>query len=142
MPPRTRQEFRIRQNVHSVPLLNRLTETLTSLGLLIIDGINPEQDWLERDSLLAAIEQLQPAQVVWCGIADVAGLPEDYRQLVQTGHIAVYPAVLPTQLQSLGPPGSSLIIESSQINQALSRSRKSPTLQHRTCAYALRRQPQ
>ncbi len=105
MPPRTRQEFRIRQNVHSVPLLNRLTETLTSLGLLIIDGINPEQDWLERDSLLAVIEQLQPAQVVWCGIADVAGLPEDYRQLVETGHIAVYPSRLANLVAELGTTG-------------------------------------
>ena len=112
------------------------------MGLLIIDGINPEQDWLERDSLLAVIEQLQPAQVVWCGIADVAGLPEDYRQLVETGHIAVYPSRLANLVAELGTTRKLADYRSSQINQALSRSRKSPTLQHRICAYALRRQPQ
>lgn len=46
MPPTNKSSLRIRTNVHAVPMLNRLPDSVTSLGLLVVDGLHPDRDWL------------------------------------------------------------------------------------------------
>jgi hypothetical protein len=54
-----------------------LPDTATPLGLVIVDGFDPERDWLSLDAVLAVIEQEPSAHVVWCG------WPRQNRQLHQ-----------------------------------------------------------
>ena len=66
-PPKSQIELKRRRLAHTVPLLNRLRETATALGLVVIDGYIPESDWLEIDDLLASVSE-QPAPIVlWFG---------------------------------------------------------------------------
>jgi hypothetical protein len=53
-PPKSQIELKRRRLAHTVPLLNRLRETATGLGLVVIDGFFPESDWLDIDDLLAS----------------------------------------------------------------------------------------
>lgn len=105
MPPRTRQEMRIRQNVHCIPILNRLAETVTALGLLIIDGMQIAEDWLDADQLLTAIEQAPSGRIIWCGIDTIEELPHDYRALAKSGHVLTTPTRLGTILAALETRG-------------------------------------
>jgi hypothetical protein len=87
MAPHNRQTLRIRQNVHAVPMLNRLAETTTPVGLLVIDGVTLGRDWLASDALLTTIEQLPTGQVLWCGFDREASIPPDYVELIDRGHV-------------------------------------------------------
>lgn len=66
-PPKSQIELKRRLSAHTVPLLNRLRETATALGLVVIDGFIPESDWLEIDDLLASVSEQPAPQVLWFG---------------------------------------------------------------------------
>ncbi|MGD9733677.1 MAG: hypothetical protein AB7U45_15990 [Desulfamplus sp.] len=66
-PPVDAQSLRRRRNTHAIPMLNRLAETATSLGTLIIEGFNPHNDWLKLDDVLTVIDQMPDRHVVWFG---------------------------------------------------------------------------
>lgn len=66
-PPMSPIELKRRLSAHTVPLLNRLRETATALGLVVIDGFIPESDWLEIDDLLAAVSEQPAPLVLWFG---------------------------------------------------------------------------
>lgn len=66
-PPKSSIELKRRLSAHTVPLLNRLRETATALGLVVIDGFIPESDWLEIDVLLASVSEQPAPLVLWFG---------------------------------------------------------------------------
>ena len=67
LPPASRRELNIRRTKHALPLLNRVLETATTLGLVVVDGFAPGSDWLKIDDLLGIIGDAAPCQVLWFG---------------------------------------------------------------------------
>jgi hypothetical protein len=107
MPPRNRNELRARQSIHAIPILNRLPETATALGLIVVDGFTPGRDWLNLDPLLAAIEQSPPGQVIWCGWQgdDTSELGQEIGELVRRGQVVTTSFRLGTLIADLGALG-------------------------------------
>ena len=68
-PPRNTQELRRRTALHATPLLSRIVETTTSLGVLLIDGLSCGRDWLGTDGLYGTLSAFPPGQVYWFGWA-------------------------------------------------------------------------
>ncbi|WP_329757093.1 hypothetical protein [Stenotrophomonas maltophilia] len=66
-PPRSKVELKRRLATHAVPLLNRIKETATGLGVVVIDGFMPDSDWLELDDLLASVSDAPAPAVLWFG---------------------------------------------------------------------------
>lgn len=65
-PPFSKAEYAIRQGLASV-LLSRLPEIVSAMGLVVIDGYSPEDDWLEFAQLYAVLAMLGKNQVHWYG---------------------------------------------------------------------------
>ncbi|MBD8160274.1 ATP-binding protein [Pantoea agglomerans] len=95
-PPSTRQGLSIHSMRHASPMLRRLQDTVTPLGLIVIDGYAPNSDWLNADQLLAAISDSPVEGVLWCG--DEPTFLEDsqfiYDDLVNKGVIVRTPETL------------------------------------------------
>ena len=51
---------------HATELLNRIAETATARGLVVISGYYPDKDWMPIDSLLAPLSETGP-RVLWFG---------------------------------------------------------------------------
>ena len=66
-PPKSNQELRRRTALHAMPLLSRLVETTTSLGILAIDGFVCGRDWLPAEALYGVLSAFKPGQVFWFG---------------------------------------------------------------------------
>ena len=108
-PPRDTQELRRRTALHSTTLLSRIVETTTHLGVLLIDGLSPDRDWLDAEVLSGIISAFSPSQVYWFGWpADTS--PED-KQI----------------LQNLSAPQGPIVF----VNERLSASLKSLELAHK-----------
>ncbi|WP_338790484.1 hypothetical protein [Pseudomonas sp. AE27] len=58
-----------RKSIHTNALVSRISETVTSLGLLVVEGFIPEDDWLTADELLAPISTNESITVLWLGQA-------------------------------------------------------------------------
>ncbi|MES2298967.1 MAG: hypothetical protein V4582_18115 [Pseudomonadota bacterium] len=107
-PPRTVAEKKKRIAVHANQFINRISDTVTPLGLLVIDGLIPEMDWLPIDDLLAPISGEQSLKIFWFGLKDV---PESdfFADLVNSGVIRLDPRPLSEvisllQAQNAGVP--------------------------------------
>jgi len=105
MPPTGRPSLRVRTNVHTIPMLNRLADTVTSLGLLVIDGLLSAGDWLNPDLLLPVLEQMPPGRILWCGFNAEALSNQDLVHLVESGHIVVTRSHLAAILARLAVSG-------------------------------------
>ena len=55
--------------MHANPLLSRVVETTTSLGVLLVDGLTCGRDWLGTDTLSGILSAFSPGQVYWFGWA-------------------------------------------------------------------------
>jgi len=69
--PRSNAEVKRRNAKHVAPLLSRLEDTATVLGVIVIDGYHPERDWLGLDELFGSIPVNQGLKVLWFGIERV-----------------------------------------------------------------------
>ena len=81
-PPRSVQELRRRTALHASPLLTRIVETTTSLGVLLVDGLTCGRDWLRAEDLAGVLSAFSPGQVYWFGwnpeeLPDDAGILRD-----------------------------------------------------------------
>ena len=63
--PRTRNDLQRRIHLHATDLLNRIAETATVRGLVIIAGYAPDKDWMPPDSLLAPLSSQAGPTVLW-----------------------------------------------------------------------------
>lgn len=66
-PPHSKVELKQRSAIHSRPILNRIGETATPLGLVVIDGYEVGGDWLDIDELLAPLSTAPGPRVLWFG---------------------------------------------------------------------------
>lgn len=66
-PPRSLLELKRRYAMHAAAILNRLGDTATPLGVVVIDGYDALSDWLELDQLLAPISNIPGPRVLWFG---------------------------------------------------------------------------
>ncbi|HEJ7171868.1 TPA: hypothetical protein SMF89_001828 [Serratia marcescens] len=63
-----------RKNTHTNALLNRVPDTVTSLGLLVVDGFRENRDWLSIDDMLAPLSLSPEIAVLWLGKAPVSSI--------------------------------------------------------------------
>ena len=68
-PPKSNQELLRRTALYAAPLLSRLVDVTTSLGVLLVDGVNCDRDWLGMDTLHGILSAFAPNQVYWFGAA-------------------------------------------------------------------------
>ncbi|QAT84799.1 hypothetical protein EJ065_3235 [Corallococcus coralloides] len=66
--PRSRMELRQR-SIHAADMLNRISETTTPLGVLVIEGYISERDMLAADELLAPISLSGEMPILWFGVS-------------------------------------------------------------------------
>lgn len=66
-PPGNILELRRRGALHAQPLLSRIVETATPLGILLVDGVLCGRDWITADSLYGVLSAFGPRQVLWFG---------------------------------------------------------------------------
>ncbi len=90
-PPSNRRELNTRRAQHAVPLLNRIRETATPLGTIVVDGLLRGNGWLRIQDLLGALEGASAHQILWFGgKPDLPPEDADYfTELVQDGEIVV-----------------------------------------------------
>lgn len=103
LPPENRPELNIRRTRHAVTLLNRVLETTTTLGLVVVDGFASGRDWLRIDNLLGVLGDAAPRQVIWFGGKPrIDGeLVEDFDAAVKSNRIVVEPRRLGTLVAEL-----------------------------------------
>ena len=63
--PGTRSDLQRRLGLHATELLNRIAETATVHGLVVIAGYAPGNDWMPPDSLLAPLSSHAGPTVLW-----------------------------------------------------------------------------
>ena len=66
-PPSNTRELGQRKAMHAVPLISRIVETTTSLGVLLVDGLTCGRDWLGTEILSGILSAFSPGQVYWFG---------------------------------------------------------------------------
>ena len=91
LPPSNRLEWNARRMQHTYPLLNRILDTATPLGMIAIDGFVSGDDWLSTTDLVSSLVDATENQVLWFGgyprlDRDEAAL---FDELVETGRILV-----------------------------------------------------
>lgn len=84
--PRNDVQRRQRQAQHGAPMLQRLEETATPLGVLVIDGFEAGRDWLAFDELFSGLPADSGMQMILCGADSVP--PDSIAEtLVSTGSL-------------------------------------------------------
>lgn len=66
-PPNTLQTLAQRRLRHSANMLRNVLEVTTPVGLVVVDGYDPLQDWLRAEELLAVLSAAATGGVLWCG---------------------------------------------------------------------------
>ena len=66
-PPIGVQSLGQRRLRHSSAMLRSLNEAATAVGLIVVDGYQPESDWLKPEDLLAVMGGSAKGGVLWCG---------------------------------------------------------------------------
>ena len=90
-PPSSRNQLKQRRINDALPLLRRVPDTATTLGLIVVEGFIPSRDWLKSEDLLAVLGTASRHQVLWFG-----GKPEfdpddaeDFEAAVEAGRFLV-----------------------------------------------------
>lgn len=66
-PPQTLQSLAQRRLRHAAAMLRAVNEAATAVGLIVINGYRPEDDWLRAEDLLAVLGTSAKGSVLWCG---------------------------------------------------------------------------
>lgn len=106
-PPSNAFELNTRRSQHTSQLLNRLLRTTTAVGHIVVEGFQPERDWLMIDDVLGAIANASVGQVLWCGgIPKLTGASLTFfNSIVSQGQIIVEDSSLSSiisELRALG----------------------------------------
>lgn len=102
MPPTNVASLKRRVSRHGVELLNRMAETATARGVVVISGFDPVADWLDVDDLLAPLSDRTGSRVVWFGAvgAEDSAFAAD---MVKAGSLLLEPGSL---ANAIAGPGS------------------------------------
>ena len=115
--PRNRSECNARRIGHAVPLLSRVLDTATALGIIVVEGFSSGTDWFRLEDLLGIIGNSVPNQVLWFGGRPCIGndVDEQFDEAVESHRIIVEPRRLGTvvaelraldRLADIAPPDS------------------------------------
>lgn len=86
--PRNKLELLQRFAQHANPLLMRMVESATSLGLIVVDGYVPERDWLALDQFFGLTGAADSVTILWFG-ASPSFPPEAYSSLIERGSLVL-----------------------------------------------------
>lgn len=104
--PGTRNDLRRRLSQHAISLLNRIAETATVRGLLIMAGYDADKDWIALDSLLTPLPgeagQAGP-KVLWFGYRGTGegAAAETADEMIQKGTLITTPTTLADAIEQL-----------------------------------------
>lgn len=89
LPPVSSQAVAQRRIRHAAAMLRNLDETTTVLGLTVVDGVDPQTDWLRAEDLIAVLSNAPKGSVLWCGTEPSFGEDdaEAYKYLIDAGII-------------------------------------------------------
>ena len=107
LPPTNRAELNTRRIQHALQLLTRVSETATTLGVVLVEGFNSGNDWLNTTDLLGALGSAVTRQVIWFGgppTMDGEGIHE-FDDAVRRGSIIVESKHLSTFIAELNASG-------------------------------------
>ena len=98
--PRSQSDRTRRLILHATELVNRIAETATAHGLVVIAGYNPDEDWMQIDSLLAPLSNQAGPKVLWFGYpykpeSDLA------EEMIQQGSLIATEMTLPSAISQL-----------------------------------------
>lgn len=101
-PPAERAALNGRRVNDTTPLLNRILDTATPLGLVVVEGVAGARDWLRIDDLIGAVSNAGHHQIIWFA-GRVPGPPEDddFTAAVEAGRILVVHERLSTAIAHL-----------------------------------------
>lgn len=68
-PPASLPQLAQRRVMHASPMARTILETATALGIIVIDGYDPNSDWFRAEDLLALLTAAPKCGVLWCGPA-------------------------------------------------------------------------
>jgi hypothetical protein len=66
-PPNSARALVARRVRHANAMIRNIDETATLLGHIVIDGYDPQTDWLRAEDLLAVLSSSPRGGVLWCG---------------------------------------------------------------------------
>lgn len=97
--PGTQGDLTLRLRLHATELMNRITETATIRGLVVIAGYEPDKDWLPVDTLLAPLYNAGRT-VLWFGCP---GKPDStlVDEMIRQGSLIVSDSTLAGALNQL-----------------------------------------
>ncbi len=87
--PKSTLELKRKLATNTIPLLNRIKESATPLGLVVVDGFVQASDWLELDDLLAAISEQPAPRILWFGAEPSDS--EFVKQMIEDGSLICEP---------------------------------------------------
>ena len=107
LPPTDRSDLNTRRIHHALPMLNRVMDTATRLGIVVIEGFVPGCDWIRIGDVLGSIGTAEPGQILWFGGKPHLSADDeaDFDTAVASGRILVERDRLGTviaELQALG----------------------------------------
>ena len=102
-PPSDRSALNTRRIQHAVPLLGRILDTATTLGIVVVEGLLAGRDWLTLNDLLGATGNASPAQVLWFGGRRHLNAidAEELDPAIESGRILLEPEPLGTAIAEL-----------------------------------------
>ena len=102
-PPRNRTELNTRRINHAVPMLSRILDTATAIGVVAVDGVVSGRDWLRTDDVLGTFGHAVSNQILWFGDQPESGTEArlDFDAAVDSGRIVVESVRLGTALSEL-----------------------------------------
>ena len=107
LPPADRMGLRARRTQHAIRILDRIRETATPLGTIVVDGFVRADGWLNFESLIGTLSGASMNQVLWFGgrpdlsvedDADFASLQNDGRLVIENRRLGTVVA----ELKALG----------------------------------------
>jgi hypothetical protein len=98
--PKTKADLKRRISSHATELLNRIAETATIRGVVVVAGYDPTTDWLPIDALLAPLSEQVGLTILWFGTFDMhwSDLAEE---LISKGSLIIVPTTLASALTEL-----------------------------------------
>ena len=114
--PKSLSDLMRRHSLHTTELLNRIAETATARGLVVIAGYNPNEDWMSIDSLLAPLSDQASPKVLWFSYPDKPDSPLA-DEMIQQGSLIATEMTLASAINQLEIRGVLDIVGSSAPNE-------------------------
>lgn len=106
-PPVSRFDLITWRTQHALPLLERMLDTTTPIGTIVVDGFGRDGDWLRFEDVLSVLARVGSNQVLWFG--GRPELSEDdaayFAEIERMGRVLVEPARLGSVIAELRATG-------------------------------------